>query len=341
MQIFKQFILYVLSIVLLVALVSAAFILPWLAAPVDAHDQALRSRLAGSIDTLIIGQSYAMNGVMPVRLDEKLGTRTYNLSGSLMPLAGQKYMIEKELARNPVRHVIVEITPDTFTTNEYTTYGNGDSYVFARLDSFSERLDYLIHCVKPADWPNIYARILLQSMRSAAYRLLGRAEMIDEAHMGFIPLKAEDIHLELEQARAQHQSMSIFYEPREENFRAYDALIQACLNAGCEVTIIYTPVSHAKVWSLYDQDHFLAKAKEIAAKHGVPLFDFNLLKSRYELFADDTSFSDDSHLSEEGAAVFSAAMADVLARHRAGEDVSPLFYTDYREAIHHSLYWGR
>lgn len=341
MRIFKRFILYVLSIVLLVTLVSAAFILPWIAAPTDAHDQALRSRLAGSIDTLIVGQSYAMNGVMPAKLDEKLGTRTYNLSGSLMPLAGQKYMIEKELARNPVKHVIVEITPDTFTTNERTTYGNGDSYIFARLDSFAERLDYLIRCVQPADWHNIYARILLQSMRSAAYRLLGRAEMIDDANMGFIPLKAENVRLEQDWARAVHRSMSIFYEPREENFRAYDELIQTCLQAGCEVAIVYTPVSHAKVWSLYDQDHFLAKAREIAGKHGVPLFDFNLLRSRYEIFADETSFSDDSHLSGEGAAIFSSVMADVLARYRAGEDVSPLFYSDYQEVIHDSLYWGR
>ena len=322
MQIFKRFILYVLSVVLVVSLVSAVFIVPWLHTPTDSHDQALRTKLAGQIDTLIIGQSYAMNGVMPTVLDEKLGTVTYNLSGSLMPIHGQTYMIAKELARNPIKNVFIEITPDTFTTDELQTYGNGDSYIVARLDSLSEQLDYLLRCVQPSDWPNIYARFLLQSMRSAAYRLLGRGTMIDESGMGFVPLKAQDVSLDPESAQNVRQIMTIFNAPIEDNIRKYEELIQLCLNAGCEVTLIYTPVSHAKVWQLYDQDSFLPWAQALAEKHGVTFFDFNLLKSRYLLFSDETSFADDSHLSPEGAEVFSAVMADVLFRHRAGEDVS-------------------
>jgi len=341
MRIFKRFFLYICSIMLVVVLVSAAFIIPWIHTPTDGHDQALRAQLAGQIDTLIIGQSYAMNGVVPRRLDEKLGTHTYNLSGSLMPIYGQQYMIEKELARNPIRHVLLEITPDTFTNDETKTYGNGDSYIVARLDSAAERLDYLIRHVPLSDWPNIYARTLLQSMRSLAYRILGRAELIDDANMGFVPLKAEDVSVDLDWARAWHRSQSIFMSPLEENFRKYERLIQACKDAGCEVTIFYTPVSHVKVWQLYDQDNFLNRAKEIAEKYDAALFDFNLLKSRYERFSDDASFSDQNHLSAEGAEVFSGVMGDVLARYRAGEDVSSLFYADYQEVIHDSIYWGR
>ena len=341
MRIFKRFGLYILCILLAVVLVSAAFIVPWLNTPTDAHDQALRARLAGQIDTLIIGQSYSMNGIVPRMLDEKLGTVTYNLCGSMMPLYGQKYMLKKELARNPVKHVILEITPDTFTSNEKMTYGNGDSYVVARLDSFAERLDYLTRYVQLSDRPNIYARILMLSMRSAAYRLLGRTELIDESNMGFNPLKAEDVSPDPDWARAYHRSMSIFNEPLEENIREYEELIQLCMQAGCDMTIVYTPVSHVKVWELYDQDVFLSWALGIAEKYGVPLFDFNLLKSRYDLFSDETSFSDDNHLSGEGAEVFSGVMADVLSRYRAGEDVSPLFYLSYEEVIHDSVYWGR
>ena len=341
MRIFKRFGLYALCVMLAVAALSAALIVPWLRTPADSHDQALRDALAGQLDTLIIGQSYAMNGIMPEKLDERLGTRAYNLSGSLMPLYGQKYMLQKELARTPVQSVIIEITPDTFTSDEGMTYGNGDSYVVARLDSLSERLHYMIRYVQPSDWINIYARMLMLSMRSAAYRLLGQAELIDEAHRGFIPLKAQDVSADPDWARAYHKSMSIFNEPRQENIREYEELIELCRQAGCDVTIVYTPVSHVKVWELYDQDVFLGWARELAQAHGVPLFDFNLLKSRYELFSDRTSFSDNNHLSGEGAEVFSEAMADVLARYRAGEDVSPLFYASYEEVIHDSVYWGR
>ena len=168
MRIFKHFLLYILSIALVVTLVSAAFIVPWLRMPTDFHDQALRAKLAGQIDTIVIGQSYAMDGIVPSILDEKLGTRTYNLSGSLMPLLGQKYMLKKELARNPVRHVLLEITPDTFTTDENLTYGNGDSYVFARLDSMAERAEYLIRYVQPADWPMTMVSICPASFARSA-----------------------------------------------------------------------------------------------------------------------------------------------------------------------------
>ena len=341
MQTFKRFGLYVLSIALVVTLVSAAFIIPWLHTPTDYHDQALREKLAGQIDTLIIGQSYAMDGVMPQKLDEALGTVTYNLCGSLMPVYGQAYMVKKELARNPIKHVIIEITPDTFTSDERAVYGNGDSYIFARLDSFSERLDYLTRCVQLSDWPNIYARILLLSLRSAAYGLLGQTETIDESLMGFNPQKAKDVSLSMEAAPGLHQAMSIFNAPLEANIREYEALIELCQQAGCEVTIIYTPVSHAKVWQLYDQDTFREWAQALADKYGVPLFDFNLLKDRYALFDDTCSYSDDNHLSREGAEIFSAVIADVLRRYRAGEDVSPLFYASYREVIRDSVYWGR
>ena len=338
MRIFKRFALYVLAVALVVTAVSAAFIIPWLHTPTDDHDQALRALVAGQIDTLIIGQSYAMDGIVPSRLDEKLGTKTYNLSGSLMPVYGQTYMVKKELARNPVRHVIIEITPDTFTSNQRETYGNGDSYIFARLDTAAERLDYLVSCVQPSDWPNLYARILLLSLRSAAYSLLGRTELIDEANMGFNPQSAKDVSLDMAYARGMQQSMSIFSAPLEENIREYEELISVCQQAGCEVTIVYTPVSHGKVWQLYDQDDFRAWALELAGKYGVPLFDFNLLRDRYTLFSDETSFSDENHLSEEGAQVFSSVMADVLARYRAGEDVSPLFYDSYLDAIRNSVY---
>lgn len=341
MRIFKRFGLYLACIVLVAAALSAALIVPWLHAPTDFHDQALRAGLAGQIDTLIIGQSYAMDGIVPAKLDERLGTRTYNLSGSLMPLHGQIYMVKKELSRNPIANVLIEITPDTFTCDERTTYGNGDLYVVARLDSLGERLDYMIRCVPLADWPNIYARMLMLSARSAVNRLLGRAERVDEAGRGFNPQKAKDVTLSPDAARAWHKGMSIFNAPREENIRAFEELIGLCQQSGCNVALIYTPVSHGKVWQLYDQDDFHRWALGVAQAYGVPLFDFNLLKNRYELFSDATSFSDENHLSREGAAAFSEVMADVLCRYRAGEDVSELFYPSYQEAIQDSVYWGR
>ena len=156
--------------------------------------------------------------------------------------------------------------------------------------------------------------------------------------MGFNPFTAEDVSLPAELAHQQRMAMNIFYMPLDENIRAYEEMIDLCHLAGCNVTIVYPLVSHAKIWQLYDQDDFRIWAQEIADKHGVPLFDFNLLKNRYELFSDETSFSDESHLCREGAEVLSETMADILLRYRAGEDVSAFFYSSYAEAIRDSIY---
>ena len=39
---------------MVVVLVSASFIIPWMHTPTDGHDQALRAKLAGQIDTLMV-----------------------------------------------------------------------------------------------------------------------------------------------------------------------------------------------------------------------------------------------------------------------------------------------
>lgn len=341
MQIFKRFILYILAILLLVTAVSAALLLPWLATPTDYHDQALREKLAGSLDTLIIGQSYSLDGIMPAKLDKHLGWRTYNLCGSMMPIYGQTFMIEKEMARNPVKNIIVELTPDTFTSDEAKTYGNGDSYVFARLDSLPERLAYLTHCVQPDDWVSVYARCMLLSMRSLVNRLTGKLEVIDETLMGFNPTKPVDVSLPPDEARPLYNMMLIFSNVQDENIRRFEQLMDVCARDGRNVIVIYTPVSHGKVWQLGDQDEFHAWATEFCQRYGAPFFDFNLLKSRYELFSDETSFSDVSHLNAEGAAVFSDKMGEILARYTAGGDVSDAFFGSYEEMIDASPYWAR
>ncbi len=339
MRIFKRFTLYVLSIILVTALVSAAFLIPWMNAPTDWHDQSFRRGLAGQIDTLVIGQSYAMTSIIPDILDEKLGTMTYNLCGPMMPLYGQSYLAEKELERNPVRHVILEITPDTLTSDEHESYGNGDSYMVARLDSFGERIRYLMKYVPLKDWPNIYARNLMLALRYSAFRLLGRAELLEAENRGFNPQQTEDVSGDAEWAQIMYQSGSVFAEPIPENVSAYEKLLSLCLESGADVILIYTPVSHAKVWELYDQESFRKWALTLAEKYGVPFFDFNLLKSRYTLFSDEYSFHDDSHLSSDGAAVFSEVLADMLARYRNGQDVSEDFYSNYHAAIQDSVYW--
>ena len=74
-------------------------------------DSRVRASLAGSLDRLMIGSSHAWNGFMPAVFDARLHSSSYNLSGGVFPMYAKNYFLQKELARNPLKIVYIEISP--------------------------------------------------------------------------------------------------------------------------------------------------------------------------------------------------------------------------------------
>ena len=73
------------------------------------QDGYVREELQGTLDFLICGASQAQRGISPMILDQKLGCNSYNIASPLMTLHSRYYMLEKELERNPVKTVIIEL----------------------------------------------------------------------------------------------------------------------------------------------------------------------------------------------------------------------------------------
>ena len=107
----------------------------------DYQDYRERDALAGELTMLINGASYVMYGIDPDVLDAYLGANvhSYNLTTSMLTLEGRYALLKKELERNPVKTVILEVSPDTKIILN-SIYPVADSYKYQKSIN-NEKID--------------------------------------------------------------------------------------------------------------------------------------------------------------------------------------------------------
>ena len=295
------------------------------------RDSNLRSQLAGEIDFICVGTSHTLNDFVPAVLDEELGTDSYNMSGLMTTIPGRQYLLEKELDRNPIKTVVLGVSPSTLTRDEHNEQAQGDHNLLAKLDSLGERFKYTFTHVDFMDLPNVYA--LNTEMGIAWWRLLQLGETsyshVDYDAKGFYDSDPQDQTLTEEEAVRLHDSNWIDSAFREENIQEWNELCDMCDERGLEVVIVNLPCSDDMLWCNDNWDSSSLWFKEFCQQRGYTYYDFNLLKDRQSLLTDDISFSNQDHLSTEGALAFTERFCQLLQRSRAGEDVSGEFYDDY------------
>lgn len=315
--------------VLIVAAVAAAFALQWM--PMY-NDLPLRDSLAGSVDALYSGVSSFVYGIAPSRVDAKTGGTSYNLSGVSMTFHGRKTLLEKELARNPVDTVYMEVTYEMFTADQTFEGVEGDVYILPRLGSFKEKLAYARAHIRPEDLETAFSLNIFLTGRYWKDVLVDH-QAVDRIYTdnGFIPFTHKNIELSPEKAAEKHDSGTVRLDFKEENVRLFKENIELCQKHGAEVVIVFLPLSDGFIWMNTGWEALDTKFKAIAEENGCDYLNFNLLKSRYALFNDRDSFFDENHFCEKGARAFSEAFGDVIAARSVGEDVSDRFYASYAE----------
>ena len=302
-------------------------------------DRSLRRDLAGSIDTIVLGASHALAAFDPNILDEILDCNSYNLSGSLMNSRSKQCLLEKELARNPVKTVILEISFNSLIRNADEEYGEGDAVTVMRLESMREQLDYMVKNVPLEDWMNIYSRSLIGGLVFLKSFIHGDAGSdVDRAAKGFKSKESTDMTIAPEDVTSLHCSRTVNMDYNESEVEGLRDMIKSCHQKDIEVILTVTPVSNHILWRESGWDDFRVWLKTFSEETGCTCYDFNLLKNRYELFNDSESFYDRAHLSKDAAEAFSTEFAKVLKRVRSGDDVSDLFYDTYVQMIEDSPY---
>lgn len=330
--------LVTLALVLCVCLLLSAFCEAYFQYPAYYYEDAkVRKDLAGSLDTLIIGSSHAFRAFDPTVLDETLGTHSYNLSGALLTMEGRYLLLEKELERNPVRTVVIELSYNALLRDRDYEGPEGDIYLLGRLDSLPERIGAFFKLIRPSEYAEVFHDTLTRSRTAWGMLLKGQigAPQMEEKR-GFIPLQSTDLTLPYYDTFESYFDEFIYPDFRPDREKLLRDCVALCREKGARVIFAVTPLSDGPLIRYYDlgqiYEYYVALAEEL----DVPLYDFNLIRTR-EDYPPATAFFDELHLSGSGAETFSRSFADVLARADAGEDISPLFFETYEQAALNAL----
>lgn len=332
MRNFKKAVFAVLGFALCLILFAAIIVTPYFRGQYYYYEDAqVREDLAGSIDTIVNGASHGMCAFVPEVLDSELGVSSYNLSGPLATLGGRQELLHKELERNPVKTVFIELSCNTLTRGRDVEGSEGDLYMMARMSSFRERVSYFFRAFRDGEYLGVCADTLDRGFHAWNELLHGDPPTVKPEARGFLAREPADLSMTDEEFAAMHNAVAIEETTYWENKEHLFAMIEECQAKGIEVVFVTTPLSDRKLANFSNLELTHQWYLYYAQQYAVPYLDFNLYRQRDELFPDDTGFYDEYHLSAEGAETFSRELAKVYRAMKAGEDVSDLFYSDYYE----------
>lgn len=330
---FKKVLFSIIGIFLVFTIVSTIVIAPYMNSECSYfQDKHLRSKLSGKINCIILGASHALAGIDPNILDKNLGCNSYNLSGSMMTLDNKYFLLSKELERNPVETVILEISHDTLSRKESAEFAIGDEPTIARLDSFSERIKYMVKYLPINDWLNLYSREFISGLYYYQLLLSNQSvNNVDYNSKGFKYKNPIDITLTKEIAKETYNSKKINTDYPESNVSKLDRIIDLCKSYNCRVVLVVVPESNGLIWQLDGWDAFYEWIRNYGTKNNCEVYDINLAKDRNTLFTDDQSFSDPDHLSSIGATTTTELLSQAMLSPESWEDYSYVSYSEMKK----------
>lgn len=303
------------------------------------NDSAARQKLSGELNYIFSGASHALAAFNTDIIDEKLNVCSWNLSTSSASLNGRKTLLENELKRNRVNTVVIDISYDTLSRSQKDENATGEPMIICKLDNNAERIKYLIKNVSlfNGDYENVTSIFLRYGLKAWMAKLSGEFGTLQK-NKGFMPDPSVDVTLSENMIKPLQKRDRIQTNYLAENIEALKQTIKLCQEYDAKVILAVVPISEARIWKCSGWDVFSETVKSISEQNNCIFLDFNLIKTRFEIFDDRYSFNNETHLSETGAKAFSEAFSDVILKINNGENVSDLFYSSYNEMIDNSSY---
>lgn len=298
------------------------------------QDAAVRDSMAGTLDFLICGSSQSYRGIVPQVLDEKLGCNSYNLSTSRMTMAGRYELLKKELNRNPVKTVIIDLSYNTLTRDRAEEGPEGDLYQLGRYPNLFERMGYFFRHFQLNEYARTYYDTMNRGIKSWDHLLRGEGLRGSSGKYQNKGWQAGECNPIPPLERGEKHTKQLPTEALPENLSYLNKILRLCKEKNIQVILVTLPIPE-RITLQYNTDGFdsiYSNYKTISQTWGIPFYDFNLLQGKTKRFADETAFYDEYHMSLEGGWSFTDFLADVLLRAQAGEDVSGLFYDSYAQA---------
>lgn len=338
---FKKILLHSLLLILFIIILLIGFMSSYFYGEEYYYqDYRVRQSLSGKLDTLIIGSSHALRSVKPTILNEELDVNSYNLSSPLMSMYGRYVMLEKEVKRNPIKTVFIELSFNALTLDRKTLGFEGDLYVFGRLDNTFERLKFF----KNAFTVDEYKDVLSDTIRRTKHSLENQLNNINKGSkkeansiikqydtFGYLEVPSNDYSLTSEQKKQILNTGSLNVEMKEENLNYFDDIMKLCKKNNIRVILIVTPVTEQMILSNRNIDTLFSQYVDLAHKYNCEYYDFNLDKKASKLYSQKTSFYDAIHMSDQGAEIFSKRLSEIIKKVDAGENSTNEFYNSYEE----------
>ena len=302
----------------------------------------------GTIDTLVVGSSFASFGVNPAALDEALGSNTYNLSTMAQTLPNSLACINTARKDHNVRRVILCIGPSSLqSVPQYDR-----QVTFMQAKSLGEPLPEVLQNVgrvaldadnfpksKSLTWmfpwrydmvdlnvdailTNVHNRLTTSNpieilpTHDEQWRYLGKGYCAYDSYLDYNTLTEDTLAVDVDTK----------FLPK--NTGELETLLDTCAQAGIEAYVVVAPrPSYVNLSHQNDKYHKLMKSlQELVTKHGATYMDFNLTKPEFYR-PDDVDFGDSQHLNIGGSERFSQALGKMIAMKEAGENTDELLYS--------------
>lgn len=325
---FKKIILHTALLIFFVIIILICSTLPYFwGESYYYQDYKVRTSLSGKLDTLVIGSSHALRSIKPTVLNEKLNTKAYNLSSPLMSMYGRYVLLEKEINRNPIKTVYLEISYNALTLDRKTLGLEGDLYVLGRFDNVFERINFFTNAFTPDEYRKVLSDIIVRSKNS--FSIHNTIEQYKT--FGYLSMPSNNQLLSDEVKEKVKNTKVLDTKIKEESLNYFDKIIKLCKNNDIRVIFVVTPVTERMILEYSNLDDIFSQYIDLAKEYNCEYYDFNLDKHRKKLYSEESSFYDNTHMSDSGAEIFSNRLTEIIEDVDRGNNVSNYFFNSYTE----------
>ena len=308
------------------------------------------------IDCVIVGTSTSMRNIDPRILDERLGTKSFNLATPSQMLDESYVAVRTAYEDHGITRVILGLSHSQLLRSAKPNPGSPFMYERSRVVSAQQHLEgvgYLLFNSRAIEEPSslnmpfpwvsgMVSGSVDAVVKNAKMKLDGtslyEAAKANEPGVtycgkGFcgktkkLNFNGSDAQSYFAQQRRDDVGVSAgkadSIDPARE--RVLADLCDYCTQHNIELVAVAPPLASFNIIE-YGSDYFAlgSRAKELVESHGCHYYDINLAKP--ELFAySEAYFSDAEHLNFEGATAFTTSLCKLVRAQEAGENVASLF----------------
>lgn len=310
-----------------------------------------RSRADEPIDTLIVGSSYASHGVNPSKLDEQLGSYSFNLGTPAQAMHNSAACIRTAYDDHHIQRAIICLRTSTLQFepwyNAQITFYEAKSLGEGPLDVLHNVADVALYQdnfqnSRSFGWmfPWVYNPLTSLSTQSisenVSRRLASSDPAADTSHMGKTYVYNERGHNVYDRAmnfRSFNVYGDVYKVPDtlpllDGPTREFEAMLDECADRGIKTYVVLMPVCTMSNLASQGTDYrdLMMSIQDISESHGATYVDFNMAKADFYR-PKEGEFIDTMHLNLDGSMRFSEALGTCLHKLENAEDVSSLFYT--------------